>query len=63
MKVPKDNHINSYFLYKGRHFEDITEMTGEAQKRYRDIEFVLPTLGVHENIAKVVLEGQRMIKS
>ena len=53
--------IHPYFLYKGRHFEeDITEMIGEAQKRYRDIEFVLTEpLGVHENIAKVVLERSK----
>ncbi len=50
--------IHPYLLYKGRHFdEDITEMICEAQKRYADIEFVLTQpLGVHENIAKVVLE-------
>lgn len=50
--------IHPYLLYKGRHFEeDITEMIVEAQKRYNNIEFVLTEpLGVHENIAKVVLE-------
>ncbi|MBU2600389.1 precorrin-8X methylmutase [bacterium] len=50
--------VHPYFLYKGRHFEeDLTEMIGEAQKRYPDIEFVLTQpLGVHENIARVVLE-------
>lgn len=50
--------IHPYFLYKGRHFEeDISEMIGEAQKRYPDIEFAITEpLGVHENIAKVVLE-------
>ena len=50
--------VHPYFLYKGRHFEeDLTEMIGEAQKRYADIEFVLTEpLGVHENIAMVVLE-------
>lgn len=50
--------VHPYFLYRGRHFEeDITEMVGEAQKRYADIELVLTEpLGAHENIAKVVLE-------
>ena len=50
--------VHPYFLYKGRHFEeDLTEMVGKARKRYSDIEFILTEpLGVHENIAKVVLE-------
>lgn len=50
--------IHPYFLYRGRHFEeDIIEMIGQAQKKYIDIEFVLTEpLGLHENIAKVVLE-------
>ncbi len=54
--------IHPYFLYKGRHFkEDIIEMIGEAQKKYIDIEFILTEpLGVHENIAKVVLERAKM---
>jgi precorrin-8X/cobalt-precorrin-8 methylmutase len=53
--------IHPYFLYRGRHFEeDITEMIGDAQKKYTDIEFVLTEpLGIHENIAKVVLERSR----
>jgi precorrin-8X/cobalt-precorrin-8 methylmutase len=53
--------IHPYLLYKGRHLEeDITEMIIEAQKRYNDIEFVLTEpLGVHENIAKVVLERSK----
>ncbi|MFH1563766.1 MAG: precorrin-8X methylmutase [Nitrospirota bacterium] len=50
--------VHPYFLCKGRHFEeDLIEMIGEAQKRYAEIEFVLTEpLGVHENIARVVLE-------
>ncbi|MDI6735167.1 MAG: precorrin-8X methylmutase [bacterium] len=50
--------IHPYFLYKGRHFEeDLTEIIGEAQKRYPGIEFAITEpLGVHENIARVVLE-------
>lgn len=50
--------IHPYFLYKGRHFyEDIVEMIEEARRRYGKIEFILTEpLGVHENIAKVVLE-------
>lgn len=50
--------IHPYFLCKGRHFqEDITEMIQEVEKKYSNIEFVLTEpLGVHENIAKVVLE-------
>jgi len=50
--------VHPYFLYKGRHFEeDITEMIGQAQEKYADITFALTEpLGVHKNIAKVVLE-------
>lgn len=50
--------IHPYFLYRGRHFEeDITEMIGEARGKYTDIEFVLTEpLGIHENIARVVLQ-------
>lgn len=50
--------VHPYFLYKGRHFqEDILEMIEEARKKHNGIEFVLTQpLGVHENIAKVVLE-------
>lgn len=50
--------IHPYFLYKGRHFyEDIVEMMEDARRRYSKIEFILTEpLGVHENIAKVVLE-------
>ncbi|MFH1097066.1 MAG: precorrin-8X methylmutase [Candidatus Desantisbacteria bacterium] len=50
--------IHPYFLYRGRHFEeDIAEMIGEAQRKYPDVEFILTEpLGVHENLAKVVLE-------
>ncbi|MBI5049484.1 MAG: precorrin-8X methylmutase [Nitrospirae bacterium] len=50
--------ILPYFLYKGRHFEeDIGELIIEAQKRYKDVEFFLTEpLGVHENIAKVIIE-------
>ncbi len=50
--------IHPYFLYKGRHFhEDIVEMIEEARRKYNGIEFVLTEpLGVHENIAEVVLE-------
>ncbi|PIP40231.1 hypothetical protein CO110_05680 [Candidatus Desantisbacteria bacterium CG_4_9_14_3_um_filter_40_11] len=57
--------IHPYFLYKGRHFEeDIAEMMGEARKKHNGIEFVLTEpLGVHENIAMVVLErSQKNIK-
>ena len=50
--------IHPYFLYKGRHFhEDIVEMIEDARRKYGKIEFILTEpLGVHENIAKVVLE-------
>ncbi|MFH1860208.1 MAG: precorrin-8X methylmutase [bacterium] len=50
--------IHPYFLYRGRHFEeDIAEMIAVVQKKYTDVEFVLTEpLGVHENIAMVVLE-------
>lgn len=50
--------IHPYLLYKGRHFEeDITEMITDAQRKYPEIEFVLTEpLGVHKNIAMVVLE-------
>lgn len=50
--------VHPYFLYRGRHFEeDIIEMIGQAQKKYIDVEFVLTEpLGVHENIARVILE-------
>jgi len=50
--------IQPYLLYKGRHFdEDISEMIVKVQKRYRDIEFFLTEpLGVHREIAKIVLE-------
>ncbi|MEW6607307.1 MAG: precorrin-8X methylmutase [bacterium] len=50
--------VHPYFLYQGRHFEeDITEMITEAKKRYNEIEFILTEpLGVHENIARLVLE-------
>lgn len=50
--------IHPYFLYKGRHFEeDIAEMITDVRKRYPDVEFVLTEpLGIHENIARVVLE-------
>ncbi|MEK6616568.1 MAG: precorrin-8X methylmutase, partial [Bacteroidota bacterium] len=50
--------IHPYLLYKGRHFEeDITEMITDAQRKYPEVEFVLTEpLGVHKNIAMVVLE-------
>ena len=50
--------IHPYLLYKGRHFEeDITEMITDARRKYPEIEFVLTEpLGVHKNIARVVLE-------
>ncbi|MBU0701015.1 precorrin-8X methylmutase [bacterium] len=50
--------VHPYFLYRGRHFEeDIAEMITVVQKRYPEVEFVLTEpLGVHENIARVVLE-------
>ncbi len=53
--------IHPYFLYKGRHFEeDIVEMIREAQKKYTDIEFVLTEpLGVHESMAKIILESAK----
>lgn len=53
--------IHPYLLCKGRHFEeDIIEMINEAQRKYSCIEFVLTEpLGVHENIAKVVLERSK----
>lgn len=53
--------IHPYLLYEGRHFqEDIAEMIEEVEKKYSDVEFVLTEpLGVHENIAKVVLERSK----
>ncbi len=50
--------IHPYFLYKGRHFkEDIGEMIEDVSKQYPEIEFSLTEpLGIHENIAKVILE-------
>jgi precorrin-8X/cobalt-precorrin-8 methylmutase len=57
--------VHPYFLYKGRHFqEDMLEMIEESRRKYSSIEFVLTEpLGVHENIARVVLErAQKNIK-
>ena len=50
--------IHPYFLYKGRHFlEDIEEMIEKVTRQYPDVEFILTEpLGIHENIARVVLE-------
>ncbi|MDO9028289.1 MAG: precorrin-8X methylmutase, partial [Candidatus Roizmanbacteria bacterium] len=50
--------IHPYFLYKGRHFhEDIVEMIEAAMKKHTGVKFILTEpLGVHENIARVVLE-------
>ncbi|MEW6409071.1 MAG: precorrin-8X methylmutase [Nitrospirota bacterium] len=50
--------IHPYFLYKGRHFyEDINNMIVEVSKQYPETEFQLTEpLGIHENIARVILE-------
>ena len=50
--------IHPYFLYKGRHFqEDIGEMIRDVSRQYPEVEFSLTEpLGIHENIAKVILE-------